>query len=111
MVVMPLCPGDSSLRTDKNSSDQLIYKPAVHAIATTSPFKRGPLLVCSNFKEIWQDLEAAIELHMEEMTEIESRIATATIQVLQECLPFKMQDKEVAEDLEAAELVDLFDGL
>ena len=106
MVVMPLCPEDSSLRTNKNSYLQSSTYNCYHF-----PFKRAPLLVCSNFKEIWQDLEAAIELHMEEMTEIESRIATATIQVLQECLPFKMQDKEVAEDLEAAELVDLFDGL
>jgi len=73
--------------------------------------ERSPLFGIVQFQSIWQDLEAAIELHMEEMTEIESRIATATMEVLQECLPFKMQDKEVAEDLEAAELVDLFDGL
>lgn len=58
-----------------------------------------------------QDLDAAIDLHVEEMTAIQSRIAKTTMDVLEECLPLKNLQREEAEDAEAAELVDLFDGL
>ena len=58
-----------------------------------------------------QDLDAAIDLHVEEMTAIQSRIAKTTMDVLEECFPLKNLQREEAEDAEAAELVDLFDGL
>lgn len=52
-----------------------------------------------------QDLAAAIDLHMDEMASIQSRISSKTMEVLTELLPLE------AEDAEEAALVDLFHGL
>ena len=47
---------------------------------------------------------------MEEMIAIKSRISSGTFEILEKSLPFKAA-MQSAEDPEAGELVDLFDGL
>ncbi|CAK9059051.1 Small nuclear ribonucleoprotein Sm D2 (Sm-D2) (Complexed with cdc5 protein 9) (snRNP core protein D2) [Durusdinium trenchii] len=51
-----------------------------------------------------QELQAAVDLHMEEMTAIQSRISRSTFDILQEYLPF-VYDNKKDEVPEAGELV------
>jgi len=72
------------------------YRDAI-AASLRDAFRPGPAL------------EAAVALHLEEAKEVESRISSATLDLLRECLP--LESKVVTVEPESVDLGGLFDDL